>query len=51
MREKMIRAEKELLNFDEELKKQNFVTVKQDGLLKVLLGFTSLEEVWAVTED
>ncbi|MFH1838074.1 MAG: GspE/PulE family protein [Candidatus Kuenenbacteria bacterium] len=51
MREKIIQAEKEMLNFDEELKKQNFVTIKQDGLLKVLLGFTSLEEVWAVTED
>ncbi|MEK7166813.1 MAG: GspE/PulE family protein [Patescibacteria group bacterium] len=51
MREKMIRAEKEMLNFDEELKKQNFVTLKQDGLLKVLLGFTSLEEIWAVTEE
>jgi type IV pilus assembly protein PilB len=51
MREKIIRAEKEMLNFKEELKKQNFVTLKQDGLLKVLLGQTSLEEIWAVTED
>jgi type II secretory ATPase GspE/PulE/Tfp pilus assembly ATPase PilB-like protein len=30
--------------------KQGMITIKQDGLLKVLLGLTTLEEVERVTE-
>ncbi len=35
----------------EEAKRQNMMTMKQDGLLKVLQGVTTLEEVLTVTND
>jgi len=50
MREKISAAEGKMLNFNEELKKQNFVTIRQDGFLKALLGLISLEEVWTAIE-
>ena len=31
--------------------KNGMVTMKQDGILKVSEGLTSLEEVWRVTKD
>ncbi len=35
----------------EEAKKQGMITMKQDGIMKALLGFTTIEEVLRVTED
>jgi type II secretory ATPase GspE/PulE/Tfp pilus assembly ATPase PilB-like protein len=35
----------------EEAKKQGMVTMKQDGILKVLEGATSLEEILSVAEE
>ena len=35
----------------EELKAQHFITMRQDGLIKVLLGQTTVEEVLRVTAD
>ncbi len=44
------------VNFDsekiyEELKKQNYVTLKQDGILKAIDGFTTVEEVIRVSQE
>ncbi len=50
MKEEIASTDKKMLNFDEELKKQNFITTRQDGLLKVLMGMTSLDEIRSVTE-
>lgn len=36
---------------EKELAKQHFITMRQDGLIKVLLGSTTLEEVLRVTAD
>ncbi|MFH1426235.1 MAG: GspE/PulE family protein [Candidatus Kerfeldbacteria bacterium] len=36
---------------EEELKRQGFYTLKQDGLIKALRGQTTIEEVWTVTEE
>ncbi len=36
---------------DEELKKQDFLTMKQDGIIKALLGITTLEEVMMASEE
>ena len=33
-----------------ELKKQNFITLRQDGIVKALLGLTALEEVFRVSQ-
>lgn len=35
----------------EEAKKQGIITMKQDGILKVLQGLTSIEEILRVTEE
>ena len=35
---------------NEELKKQKFINILQDGWMKVLLGLTSIEEVLRVTK-
>jgi len=35
----------------EQAKKEGFVDMKQDGILKALKGMTSIEEVWRVTKD
>jgi type II secretory ATPase GspE/PulE/Tfp pilus assembly ATPase PilB-like protein len=35
----------------EVLREQNFISMKQDGLIKVLLGITTVEEVLAVTRE
>lgn len=35
----------------EELKSQGMITLKQDGIIKALRGFTTIEEVWTVTEE
>jgi len=37
-------------DIDEELLNQNFVSIVQDGWMKVLLGFTTVEEVYRVTK-
>ena len=49
MKEEIATAEKRMLNFGDELKKQNFITIRQDGFLKILLGLTSIDEIKAVT--
>ena len=36
--------------FDAELKKQNFITLRQDTLVKAAKGLISLEEVFGVTQ-
>ena len=36
---------------DEELKRQHFMTMKQDGIVKALLGMTTIEEVLVATEE
>ncbi len=36
---------------DEELKKQDYITMKQDGIIKALLGSTTLEEVMMASEE
>ncbi len=36
---------------DEELKNQHYITMKQDGIIKALLGSTTLEEVLMATEE
>lgn len=33
-----------------ELKKQSFITLRQDGIIKALLGYTALEEVFRVSQ-
>ncbi len=38
-------------DLEEEARKNGFITMKEDGLLKVLMGLTTLEEVERVTED
>lgn len=38
-------------NIAQEAKRQGMVTMKQDGMLKVLAGITSLEEVLSVTQE
>jgi len=35
----------------EELSNQNFITIKQDGWMKVLLGLTTIEEILRVTKQ
>ncbi len=35
----------------EQARKQGFISMKQDGILKALDGLTSIEEVWRVTKD
>jgi len=35
----------------EQAKKEGFVDMKQDGILKALKGMTTIEEVWRVTKD
>ena len=35
---------------EEELLKQHFITMEQDGILKVLMGMTSIEEVLRVSK-
>jgi len=39
------------ITVDEVLKNQNFVTIKQDGIIKALQGKTSIEEVLRVMRD
>lgn len=36
---------------DEELKRQHFITMKQDGIIKACLGITTLEEVLMASEE
>lgn len=36
---------------DEELKRQDFITMKQDGIIKALMGITTLEEVLMASEE
>lgn len=45
-------ANKKKLSYDSEiLKKQHFVTVKQDGIIRALQGITSMEEILRVMSD
>jgi len=46
----IIADEKQVLNIDVIRKNQDFISVKQDGVLKVLQGTTVLEEVLRVIE-
>ncbi len=41
----MIMEAKKILNLDDLVKNQNFITMKQDGIIKVLMGMTTIEEV------
>ncbi len=34
---------------EEELKRQNMISIREDGMIKVLLGYTTVDEVWRVT--
>jgi len=36
---------KKNLTLDDLVKNQNFITMKQDGLIKVLMGLTTMEEI------
>ncbi len=47
----IISNNKELTYNSEVLKKQGFITVKQDGIIKALKGITSMEEVLRVMSD
>ena len=51
--EQLIAAEKYNNNtlIVEELQRQGFISMKQDGIMKALRGFTTLEEVWSATEE
>ncbi|MDP3900531.1 MAG: GspE/PulE family protein [bacterium] len=45
-------ANRKELNYDSEvLKKQHFITIQQDGIIKALEGITSIEEVLRVMSD
>jgi len=45
-------ANKKELNYNSDiLKKQRFITIKQDGIIKVLRGITSIEEILRVMSD
>jgi len=48
---KIILEEPSEVNIQEEAKRQGMVTMKQDGILKILKGITSLEEVLRVAEE
>src|SRR3989339_102400 len=50
IKEKIISGEK-YLNLDFIKSTQRFITVKQDGIIKVLQGFTTMEEVLRVMSD
>ncbi|MBU0722037.1 GspE/PulE family protein [Patescibacteria group bacterium] len=41
----MIMSNKANFTFDDLVKNQNFITMKQDGIIKALLGLTTMEEV------
>ena len=47
----IIADEKQVLNVDVVRQNQDFISVKQDGVLKVLQGTTVLEEVLRVIES
>ena len=38
-------------DIDAVLREQNFVNMKQDGLIKALMGITTYEQVFAVTKE
>jgi len=48
---KIILEEPSEIRIKEEAKRQGMVTMKQDGILKVLKGITSLEEILRVAEE
>jgi len=47
----IIQKEPSEAKIEQEAKRQGMITMKQDGLLKVLEGITSIEEVLRVTEE
>jgi type IV pilus assembly protein PilB len=49
--EKMVLTESSEAKIAEEARKQGMVTMKQDGILKVLKGITTVEEVLRVAEE
>ncbi|MDD3190412.1 MAG: GspE/PulE family protein [Candidatus Pacebacteria bacterium] len=49
--EKVIHAKVTDNDIEEETKRQGMITMKQDGIIKALLGMTSIEEVMRVTEE
>lgn len=47
--EHLISKEASILEFEKTAAEKGMITMEQDGLLKVLLGKTTIEEVWRVT--
>ncbi|OGF23115.1 hypothetical protein A3D45_03305 [Candidatus Falkowbacteria bacterium RIFCSPHIGHO2_02_FULL_42_9] len=41
----IIMDNKRNITLDDLVKNQNFITMKQDGIIKVLLGLTTMEEI------
>jgi len=48
---KIIQAGNDLDQVKDEFRKQGVLTMKQDGIVKVLQGQTTIEEVWNVTRE
>jgi len=49
--EKIIHAEITDSEIEKEAKRQGMITMKQDGIIKALLGLTTIEEILRVTEE
>lgn len=49
--QELIKEGKKFLSFEDIKKTQNFITARQDGVLKVLQGLTTMEEVLRVMKD
>ncbi|MFH1822195.1 MAG: GspE/PulE family protein [Patescibacteria group bacterium] len=47
----MIMSEGKILKLENVLKDQDYTTMKQDGIIKVVQGFTTMEELLRVTRD
>lgn len=47
----VIKGGKKFLSIDEIKKTQNYISAQQDGIIKVLQGYTTLEEVYRVMKD
>lgn len=49
--EKLIAAQGTIADFDRVAKTSGMISMEQDGLIKVLEGITTIEEVWRVTKE
>jgi type IV pilus assembly protein PilB len=49
--EELISHAASILEFEEESRREGMITMEQDGLIKVLEGTTTVEEVWRVTKS